>query len=53
MDELLDINPATIVVLEDNNPVLMPSIDKAPAMLEAWNQGAEDGQVSPTSCSVS
>src|SRR3954447_10682654 len=43
LDELLDINPTTVVVLKDSNPVLMPWIDKAPAVLEAWNQGAEDG----------
>jgi hypothetical protein len=45
LDELLNINPATVVVLKDSNPVLMPWIDKAPAVLEAWNQGAEDGHV--------
>ena len=31
--------------MKDSNPVLMPWIDKAPAVLEAWNQGAEDGHV--------
>ena len=45
LDELLDINPTTVVVMKDSNPVLMPWIDKAPAVLEAWNQGAEDGHV--------
>jgi beta-glucosidase len=45
LDELLDINPTTVVVLKDSNPVLMPWIDKAPAVLEAWNQGTEDGHV--------
>src|SRR4051794_36976791 len=45
MVELLAINPTTVVVLKDSNPVLMPWIDKAPAVLEAWNQGAEDGHV--------
>ena len=45
LDELLGINPTTVVVLKDSNPVLMPWIDKAPAVLEAWNQGAEDGHV--------
>jgi beta-glucosidase len=45
LDELLGINPTTVVVLKDSNPVLMPWIDKAPAILEAWNQGAEDGHV--------
>jgi beta-glucosidase len=45
LDELLGINPTTVVVTKDSNPVLMPWIDKAPAVLEAWNQGAEDGHV--------
>jgi beta-glucosidase len=45
LDELLGINPATVVVLKDSNPILMPWIDKAPAVLEVWNQGAEDGHV--------
>jgi beta-glucosidase len=45
LDELLGINPTTIVVMKDSNPVLMPWIDKAPAVLEAWNQGGEDGHV--------
>jgi beta-glucosidase len=45
LDELLGINPATVVVLKDGNPVLMPWIDKAPAVLEVWNQGSEDGHV--------
>ncbi|GAA3346821.1 glycoside hydrolase family 3 C-terminal domain-containing protein [Amorphoplanes nipponensis] len=45
LDELLGVNPTTVVVLKDSNPVLMPWLDKAPAVLEAWNQGAEDGHV--------
>jgi beta-glucosidase len=45
LDELLPVNPATVVVLKDSNPVLMPWIDKAAAVLEVWNQGAEDGHV--------
>jgi beta-glucosidase len=45
LDELLGINPTTVVVLKDSNPVLMPWIDKAPAVLEVWNQGTEDGHV--------
>ena len=45
LDELLGINSRTVVVMKDSNPVLMPWIDKAPAVLEAWNQGAEDGHV--------
>ncbi|GGC96520.1 glycosyl hydrolase [Tersicoccus solisilvae] len=43
--ELLPVNARTVVVLKDSNPVLMPWIDAAPAVLEAWNQGAEDGHV--------
>jgi beta-glucosidase len=45
LDELLGINPTTAIVLKDSNPVLMPWIDKAPAVLEVWNQGTEDGHV--------
>ena len=45
LDELLGLNPRTIVVLKDSSPVLMPWLDKAPAILEAWNQGTEDGHV--------
>jgi beta-glucosidase len=45
LDDLLAINPATVVVLKDSNPVLMPWIDKAGAVLEVWNQGSEDGHV--------
>ncbi len=43
--ELLGLNERTVVVLKDSSPVLMPWLDKAPAVLEAWNQGAEDGHV--------
>ena len=45
LDELLGINPTTVIVMKDSNPVLMPWIDKASAVLEAWNQGTEDGHV--------
>jgi beta-glucosidase len=41
--EIGPVNPRTIVVLKDGNPVLMPWIDTVPAVLEAWNQGSEDG----------
>ena len=43
--ELVGITPTTVVVLKDGNPVLMPWIDDAPAVLEVWNQGSEDGHV--------
>jgi beta-glucosidase len=45
LSELLGINPKTVVVLKDGNPVLMPWLDAARAVLEVWNQGAEDGHV--------
>jgi beta-glucosidase len=38
-------NPRTVVVLKDSNPVVLPWIDQVPAVLEAWNQGSEDGHV--------
>jgi beta-glucosidase len=43
--EMLGVNSTTVVVLKDGNPVLMPWIENAPAVLEVWNQGAEDGHV--------
>lgn len=45
IDELLGQNPQSVVVLKNSSPVLMPWLDKAPAVLEAWNQGTEDGHV--------
>lgn len=42
---LLPENENTVVVLKCSSPVLMPWIDKAHTVLEAWNQGAEDGHV--------
>ena len=50
---VLGVNPRTVVVLKDGNPVLMPWIDEAPAVLEAWNQGTRTDTWSPTCCSVS
>jgi beta-glucosidase len=41
--EIGPVNPQTVVVLKDGNPVLMPWIDAVPAVIEVWNQGAEDG----------
>ncbi len=45
LEALLGVNPRTVVVLKDGNPILMPWIDRAPAVLEVWNQGSEDGHV--------
>ncbi len=36
-------NPRTIVVLKTGSAVLMPWIDRVPAILEAWYPGEEDG----------
>ena len=46
LDEaVLEADPSAAVVLKDSTPVLMPWIDRARAVLEAWNQGLEDGHV--------
>jgi len=36
-------NPRTIVVLKSGSAVLMPWVEQAPAILEAWYPGEEDG----------
>lgn len=36
-------NPHTIVVLKTGSVVLMPWVDRVPAILEAWYPGEEDG----------
>lgn len=41
---LAQVNPNTIVVLETGGPVLMPWIDKVPAVLEAWYPGSSGGE---------
>jgi beta-glucosidase len=38
-------NPRTAVVLKDNASVLMPWVDKVPAILETWFPGQEDGNI--------
>lgn len=42
---VLDAAERVVVVLKDSSPVLMPWIDRAPAVIEVWNQGSEDGHV--------
>ncbi|HEV2328116.1 MAG TPA: glycoside hydrolase family 3 C-terminal domain-containing protein [Verrucomicrobiae bacterium] len=46
-DELIEAvaaaNPHTVVVLKSGSAVLMPWVDKVPAILEAWYPGEEDG----------
>ena len=40
---VLAANPHTVVVLKSGGPILMPWIDQAPAIIEAWYPGEEDG----------
>lgn len=40
---VLAANPHTIIVLKTGGPVLMPWVAQAPAVLEAWYPGEEDG----------
>jgi beta-glucosidase len=46
-DELVEAvaaaNPKTIVVLKTGSAILMPWVDKVPAILETWYPGEEDG----------
>jgi beta-glucosidase len=37
------VNPHTVVVLKSGSAIVMPWIDKVPAVLEAWYPGEEDG----------
>jgi beta-glucosidase len=39
------VNPHTIVVLKTGGAVLMPWLDRVPAVLEAWYPGEEDGNI--------
>ncbi len=43
IEAVLEADPSAVVVLKDSTPVLMPWIDKASAVLEAWNQGSRTG----------
>ncbi|SES17542.1 glycoside hydrolase family 3 protein [Psychrobacillus sp. OK032] len=44
IDAVMEANPEnTAVVLKTSGTVLMPWLDKVPAVLEAWNPGMEDG----------
>jgi beta-glucosidase len=42
---VLAANPRSVVVLRTGGPVLMPWLDRAPAVLEMWYAGQEDGHV--------
>jgi hypothetical protein len=46
LDELLGINPTTVVVMKGSNPVLMPWINKAPAVLETRDSPPSDSSAS-------
>lgn len=43
IDALADVNPRTVTVLKDGDPVLMPWLGKTHTLLECFNQGQEDG----------
>jgi beta-glucosidase len=43
VNAVVDANPKTIVVLKTGSAVLMPWVEKVPAILEAWYPGEEDG----------
>lgn len=45
VSELLDVAPDAVVVLKDSSAVVLPWLDKAATVIEAWNQGSEDGHV--------
>jgi beta-glucosidase len=40
---LVDANPRTVVVLISGSPVVMPWLEKAPSVLQAWYGGSEAG----------
>ena len=46
-DELIEavaaVNPHTVLILKTGSVILMPWVDKVPAILEAWYPGEEDG----------
>ena len=40
---VVEANPRTVVVVKSGAPVLMPWVEKVPAILDAWYPGEEDG----------
>lgn len=44
IDAVASANPKTVVVLETGGPVLMPWINKVPAVVEAWYPGQRGGE---------
>jgi beta-glucosidase len=45
IERVAGVNPRTVVVLETGGPVLMPWLDRAAAVLEAWYPGQKGGEV--------
>ena len=45
IEQLVEVNPKTIVVLTSGNAVAMPWIEKVPAVVQAWYLGSELGNV--------
>lgn len=43
IEQLLQANPHTVVVLDTGGPVLMPWLAQAPAVVESWYAGEQDG----------
>ncbi len=43
IEAVASVNPHTVVVLKTGSAILMPWLDKVPALLEAWYPGEEDG----------
>jgi beta-glucosidase len=43
IEGIAKVNPRLVVVLETGGPVLMPWLDKTPAVLEAWYPGQKGG----------
>jgi beta-glucosidase len=43
VDAVAAANPHTVVVVDSGAPVLMPWVDRVPAIVEAWYPGEEDG----------
>lgn len=43
IDAIAAANPRTVLVLKTGSAILMPWLDKVPAILEAWYPGEEDG----------
>lgn len=45
IEEVLKVNPRTVLVLETGSPVLMPWIKRVPGGMQAWYAGQQQGNV--------